>query len=160
MASTTSDSPTSPPHSTPTPDASVDGAGDVNGDGFTDMIIGAPTALSSALRFAGESYVVFGRASEFGASFDFATLDGSNGFRLDGLDGGDRSGSLRRLGRRRQRRRFRQTSSSALPVLTPVATTTPARVMWCSAKPPGSRPASILRALDGTNGFRLDGIDV
>jgi hypothetical protein len=59
--------------------SSVAGAGDVNGDGFHDVIIGAPGARSGA----GESYVVFGRASGFGASVDLATLDGTNGFRLD-----------------------------------------------------------------------------
>ena len=30
---------------------------------------------------------MFGRASGFSASFDLATLDGSNGFRLEGLPG-------------------------------------------------------------------------
>ena len=52
------------------------------------MIVGAPSAVP-----AGESYVVFGRASGFGASLDLATLDGTNGFRLDGIDAGDGSGA-------------------------------------------------------------------
>ena len=38
------------------------------------------------------AYVVFGRASGFGASLDLASLDGTNGFRLDGIDAGDQSG--------------------------------------------------------------------
>ena len=41
---------------------------------------------------AGESYVVFGRASGFGASLDLADLDGTNGFRLGGIDFSDSSG--------------------------------------------------------------------
>jgi hypothetical protein len=55
---------------------SVSGAGDINDDGIDDVIIGSLGA--------GESYVVFGGQS-FGASFDLAGLDGTNGFRLDGV---------------------------------------------------------------------------
>ena len=40
---------------------------------------------------AGESYVVFGKASGF-AHLDLSRLNGSNGFRLDGVDPGDHSG--------------------------------------------------------------------
>ncbi|MCG8524363.1 MAG: integrin alpha, partial [Pseudomonadales bacterium] len=74
--------------------ASVSDAGDVNGDGFDDVIIGA----FGADVFAGESYVIFGRASGFGSILDLSSLDGGNGFRLAGIDGsgggflGDRSG--------------------------------------------------------------------
>ena len=64
---------------------SVAGAGDVNGDGIDDLIIGAPRRSRRQYR-AGESYVVFGTAAGFGASLDLAALDGSNGFRLDGID--------------------------------------------------------------------------
>ena len=46
---------------------SVAGAGDVNGDGIDDLIIGAPDGGSY---FVGESYVVFGSATGFGASLD------------------------------------------------------------------------------------------
>jgi Ca2+-binding RTX toxin-like protein len=64
---------------------SVSGAGDVNGDGFGDIIVGAPGAGPSA--DIGEAYVVFGKAGGFAASFDLSTLDGTNGFRLDGGNG-------------------------------------------------------------------------
>jgi hypothetical protein len=37
--------------------------------------------------------VVFGTAGGFGASIDLAALDGSNGFRIDGIDNNDRSGA-------------------------------------------------------------------
>ncbi len=36
--------------------------------------------------------MVFGKASGFAASLDLSTLNGSNGFRLDGIDPQDRSG--------------------------------------------------------------------
>jgi hypothetical protein len=61
----------------------VAGAGDVNADGFADVIIGAPKAEAGA----GSTYVVFGRAAGFPAQIDLATLDGTNGFRLDGKPG-------------------------------------------------------------------------
>ena len=56
---------------------SVAGAGDVNGDGIDDLIIGAPGADPGGRYYAGESYVVFGSAAGFAASLDLAALDGS-----------------------------------------------------------------------------------
>ncbi|MER2514756.1 MAG: integrin alpha [Nitrosomonas ureae] len=61
---------------------SVSSAGDVNGDGFADLLIGAPVAPN--VSFSGFSYVVFGQADGFDATLDLSTLDGDNGFRLDG----------------------------------------------------------------------------
>src|SRR4028119_2180070 len=42
---------------------SVSSAGDVNGDGFDDLIIGANGADPNGISSAGQSYVLFGRAS-------------------------------------------------------------------------------------------------
>ena len=58
-------------------------AGDVNGDGFDDVIVGAYRADPSGTD-SGASYVVFGKAAGFAATFDLSTLDGKTGFRLDG----------------------------------------------------------------------------
>lgn len=71
---------------------SVAGAGDINGDGLDDLIIGADGAAPSGDAGAGETYVVFGRTSGFGSTFALSGLDGTNGFRLDGIDAGDYSG--------------------------------------------------------------------
>ena len=68
---------------------SVSGAGDLNGDGFDDVIVGALDASPDGNLGAGESYVVFGKAD--GASIDLGAL-GSGGFRIDGIDAFDRSG--------------------------------------------------------------------
>ena len=76
----------------------VSAAGDVNGDGVDDLIVGAPNASSGARAGAGESYVVFGRTTDFPAVlelrslFPFAGGDGSAGFVLQGIDGNDASG--------------------------------------------------------------------
>ena len=69
--------------------SSVASAGDVNGDGFADLIIGAPDANGRA----GASYVVFGKAGGFTSSLNLSSLNGSTGFRLDGVAAGDYSGS-------------------------------------------------------------------
>ena len=72
---------------------SVSSAGDVNGDGFDDLIVGAPNAESNYYDLdSGSSYVVFGRASDFDAAMDLSSLDGTNGFRLDGEAERDHSG--------------------------------------------------------------------
>ncbi len=70
---------------------SVAAAGDVNGDGLGDLIIGANGADPNGER-SGSSYVVFGRSTGFGPSIELSSLNGSTGFRLDGVAAGDDSG--------------------------------------------------------------------
>ena len=67
---------------------SVSGAGDINGDGIDDLVIGAPNANSSA----GASYVILGARGDFDASLNLSDLDGSNGFVINGSTSGDLSG--------------------------------------------------------------------
>jgi Ca2+-binding RTX toxin-like protein len=70
---------------------SVASAGDVNGDGFADLIIGATQADPGGAN-SGATYVVFGKASGFAADINLGTLNGSNGFRLNGVAAGDYGG--------------------------------------------------------------------
>ncbi|NEO99847.1 MAG: hypothetical protein F6K58_14440 [Symploca sp. SIO2E9] len=67
---------------------SVSGAGDVNGDGYDDVIIGAPFADRNAPD-SGESYVVFGGNS---GSIDLSQLDAGDGFVVKGVNAADLSG--------------------------------------------------------------------
>ena len=70
---------------------SVSGAGDVNGDGIDDLIDGAPR--EGASESFGESYVVLRSNSGFSSSLDLSTLNGSNGFVVNGINNYDYSGS-------------------------------------------------------------------
>src|SRR4028118_1235155 len=73
--------------------SSVSSAGDVNGDGIDDLIIGARTASPNGISEAGQSYVVFGSNSGFVAGLDLSELNGSNGFAINGIVADDRLGS-------------------------------------------------------------------
>jgi hypothetical protein len=70
----------------------VSAAGDVNGDGVDDVLIGASRANPNGL-YSGASYVVFGGAG-VGSSgnLELSALDGTNGFKLSGVAAGDVSG--------------------------------------------------------------------
>lgn len=70
----------------------VSSAGDVNGDGVDDLLIGAFNADPDARNNAGQSYVVFGKTDPFSAFFILGDIDGTNGFRIDGLEANDRLG--------------------------------------------------------------------
>ncbi|MCC0177755.1 FG-GAP repeat protein [Waterburya agarophytonicola K14] len=72
---------------------SVSSAGDVNADGIDDLIIGAPFASPNDNNASGESYVVFGNSEGFSSSLELSSLDGSNGFVINGVDPQDFSGS-------------------------------------------------------------------
>jgi len=74
---------------------SVSGAGDVNGDGIDDVIVGAYRATPGGRFGRGESYVVFGSTQAFPPELPLASMwpagggDGSQGFVLTGI--GERS---------------------------------------------------------------------
>jgi Ca2+-binding RTX toxin-like protein len=58
----------------------VSGIGDINNDGLDDFAIGGRFTATD-----GSVYVVFGREGPFDAAGSLADLDGTNGFRVDGL---------------------------------------------------------------------------
>jgi len=69
--------------------SAVAGAGDINGDGFSDFAIGAINALNSA----GQVSVIFGSPAGFNAAVDLSTaLNGTNGFVIAGESPNDSLG--------------------------------------------------------------------
>lgn len=68
---------------------------DMNSDGVADLIISSYGASPGTppRGQAGAVYVVFGHAGAWPASFDLATLNGTNGFILGGAAAGERAGA-------------------------------------------------------------------
>ena len=71
--------------------SSVSAAGDVNGDGFDDVIIGAHGAVPSSKNNAGISYIIYGGSDNPG-TIDLSDPLGSKGFYVLGGAAGDQSG--------------------------------------------------------------------
>jgi hypothetical protein len=65
---------------------SVSSAGDVNGDGYADLIVGAP------IGGGGKAYVVFGKAAGFAADLDMTAIASPDGFRILGEASADYAG--------------------------------------------------------------------
>ncbi|EZH73046.1 hypothetical protein ATO12_18700 [Aquimarina atlantica] len=65
---------------------SVSEAGDINGDGIADIIIGAPGVDSGGQENIGEAYVIFGGTGITSSSVDITSLDGKDGFVIRGLN--------------------------------------------------------------------------
>ncbi|MDX2258274.1 MAG: hypothetical protein NW205_05090 [Hyphomicrobiaceae bacterium] len=66
-------------------------AGDVNGDGFDDVIVGAYSADPNG-SFSGSTYVVFGGPGGFPTNVNLSSLNGTNGFQINGEAANDYAG--------------------------------------------------------------------
>jgi hypothetical protein len=71
---------------------SVSSAGDVNGDGIGDIIIGAHGWDLDTIINVGRSYVVFGHRGAWPAVMELSSLDGKNGFTISGSNISEYSG--------------------------------------------------------------------
>ncbi len=66
--------------------SSVSGAGDINADGLEDIIIGVSQSPGNNQTNAGKAYVVFGTQAGFTQQLDLFTLNGNNGFVINGVE--------------------------------------------------------------------------
>lgn len=120
----------------------VAGAGDLNGDGFDDIVVGTNDA---------SDYVIFGAESGFGGSFDVGDLDGSNGFRLHGSAAHAIDRSFAGAGD------FNGDGLDDL-VVGVAGDRNGAGATYVVFGSDAGFPAEVdLTALDGTDGFRIDG---
>jgi hypothetical protein len=71
----------------------VAAAGDVNGDGFADLAIGAPRYGTYGKILCGGAYVVYGNKNGFAANLELSTVDGSNGIKFIGASAKDYAGA-------------------------------------------------------------------
>jgi hypothetical protein len=126
----------------------VSSAGDMNDDGFDDIVIGAPvTSPSPLVRAVGTIYVVFGTSEPFSPELELADLDGSDGFAINGIRPGDFAGqSVSAAG---------DVNGDGVDDIV-IGASGEAYVVFGSAS--GLSPVLELSALDGTNGFRLNAI--
>jgi len=70
----------------------VSEAGDINGDGKTDLIMGARRAHGTGVGDSGIAYVVYGSTIPFPADFDVTDINGNNGFLIEGDEVGAQFG--------------------------------------------------------------------
>jgi len=71
---------------------SISSAGDVNGDGIDDLLIGAPQADPGGREGAGEAYLIFGKAGGLG-DINLATLTPDAGLKISGAGEYDATGA-------------------------------------------------------------------
>ncbi|UNU27203.1 hypothetical protein [Microcoleus vaginatus] len=137
--------------------SSVSGAGDVNGDGFADLSIGAPYADPNGLEKAGQSYVVYGSNKGFPTSLNVSDLDGNNGFTINGIAAGDELGvSVSTAGDVNGDGKDDLIIGAFGADPNGVENAGQGYVVFGSTG--GLAPSLNVSALDGTNGFAIDGI--
>ena len=71
---------------------SVSSAGDINGDGIDDMIIGSPGFSLLENISVGASYVLYGKERGYSYNIELSALNGTNGLKVTGEGVGDKSG--------------------------------------------------------------------
>jgi hypothetical protein len=71
--------------------AALAGGGDVNGDGFPDLVVGAPDASPGGRRHAGAVWVIFGVPAP--GAVELSKLRPEQGYEIDGAHAGDHLGA-------------------------------------------------------------------
>uniref|UniRef100_A0A7S1E2D6 Integrin alpha-2 domain-containing protein n=3 Tax=Hemiselmis andersenii TaxID=464988 RepID=A0A7S1E2D6_HEMAN len=136
-------------------------SGDVNCDGYADVLIGASlgSGASNGAANTGEAYVVFGKASGWVASVQASSLDGRSGFTIYGVDSGDAAGNGVSRGD--------VNGDGCVDVLIGVyggdgssnSASNTGEVHVVFGKASGWTPSIEASSLDGSNGFTIYGVD-
>jgi len=132
----------------------VDGGGDVNGDGLDDIVVAAPYADPYGTNSAGSAYVLFGRAA-FRPDIEVADIDGQNGFRMNGLRGGDYTGISVMMAGDLNGDGFEDVAVAA-HFFDQIGNTNAGAVFVVFGKAGGFDAEIDLGALNGDDGFRVD----
>jgi len=136
---------------------SVSDAGDINGDGFGDVVVGAFRADPGGRQKAGEVYLVYG-GKDLPPTIDLGALNGSDGFTVRGIDEKDEAGFAVAGVGDMNGDGFDDIALSA-PAASPDFRFVAGESYVVYGGP--ALPAALeLAALDGTNGVLLKGADV
>lgn len=132
---------------------SVDTAGDINGDGYDDLVIGTPSDDAENPTAIGQAYVIYGKADGFAAQVNLWELVGESGFPLFGLNAGDHLGSAVSTVGDVNGDGFDDFAVGA-PYADRAADSGQGSAYIIFG---GTAPAAGVNILDGSNGFRVDG---
>ena len=136
----------------------LDAAGDLNGDGHDDLVISTRNDNTRE----SDVHVLYGDAAGFPGTVDLSTLDGTDGVRIDGLDGLPWTGS--------NEQEFHGTSVSGAGDVNGdglddliVANASngkigPGAIYVVYGQEGGLQHGLDVSLIDGTNGFRIDGV--
>ena len=139
---------------------SVSGAGDVNGDGLDDIIIGAHYADSNENSKNGASYVVFGKTDgDIIELSDINNTDNNRGFALNGVNAEDYSGSFGQRSWGYQRRWARRYYHRGLPEPTRMVMNSGTSYVVFGKSDGGIVELSEIDDTDSPGGFVLNGRD-
>jgi hypothetical protein len=124
----------------------LDFIGDLNGDGFDDIVIGSQEQNNTGFKLGGTAYIIFGSDQPFSSTFDLSSLDGTNGFIVQGIAEDERRGGVvKGLG---------DVNNDGFDDVV-IASEGSKQIILYGKK--GSFPASMtVNDIDGTNGFIID----